>query len=161
MGAAAPLFCGGFSAMSAYRAGRPTGGDRVAVLGLGGLGHLALQVAVAMGHEVLAITNSTEKEKAAREQLPLQSIEVIRFGKANSGAPGEIRTPDLTLRRRSLYPAELRAHLIRITHFEARTRSKPFPSPGQSCAGFGMVESRGLRSTAAVPATPNVAECSI
>jgi hypothetical protein len=33
------------------------------------------------------------------------------------GAPGEIRTPDLTLRRRSLYPAELRAHFIRITHF--------------------------------------------
>src|SRR3954447_3215747 len=27
-----------------------------------------------------------------------------------AGAPGEIRTPDLTLRRRSLYPAELRAH---------------------------------------------------
>ena len=65
--AAAPLFCGGFSAMSAYRAARPTGGDRVAVLGVGGLGHLALQVAVAMGHEVLAITNSAEKEKAARD----------------------------------------------------------------------------------------------
>ena len=59
--AAAPLFCGGFSAMSAYRAARPTRGDRVAVLGLGGLGHLALQVAVAMGHEVLAITNSAGK----------------------------------------------------------------------------------------------------
>jgi D-arabinose 1-dehydrogenase-like Zn-dependent alcohol dehydrogenase len=63
---AAPLFCGGFSAMSAYRAARPAGGDRVAVLGLGGLGHLAVQVAAAMGHEVLVITNSAEKEKAAR-----------------------------------------------------------------------------------------------
>ena len=30
------------------------------------------------------------------------------------GAPGEIRTPDLTLRRRSLYPAELRARNLRI-----------------------------------------------
>ena len=38
--------------------------------------------------------------------------------KNRNGAPGEIRTPDLTLRRRSLYPAELRARLIRITHFE-------------------------------------------
>jgi D-arabinose 1-dehydrogenase-like Zn-dependent alcohol dehydrogenase len=65
--AAAPLFCSGFSAMSAYRAARPKAGDRVAVLGIGGLGHLALQVAAAMGHEVVAITNSAEKGKAARE----------------------------------------------------------------------------------------------
>jgi hypothetical protein len=34
-----------------------------------------------------------------------------------NGAPGEIRTPDLTLRRRSLYPAELRARPTRIPHF--------------------------------------------
>src|SRR2546427_12626242 len=31
------------------------------------------------------------------------------LGRLKYGAPGEIRTPDLTLRRRSLYPAELRA----------------------------------------------------
>jgi hypothetical protein len=31
-------------------------------------------------------------------------------GNGKYGAPGEIRTPDLTLRRRSLHPAELRAH---------------------------------------------------
>ena len=35
----------------------------------------------------------------------------------NYGAPGEIRTPDLTLRRRSLYPAELRARITSISHF--------------------------------------------
>ncbi len=40
---AAPLFCGGFSAMSAYRAARPQPGDRIAVIGIGGLGHLAIQ----------------------------------------------------------------------------------------------------------------------
>src|SRR5471032_967377 len=33
------------------------------------------------------------------------------------GAPDKIRTCGLTLRRRSLYPAELRARLIRIPHF--------------------------------------------
>ena len=32
-----------------------------------------------------------------------------------NGAPGEIRTPDLLLRRQSLYPAELRARLIRLS----------------------------------------------
>ena len=39
----------------------------------------------------------------------LHAATVIR-----DGAPGEIRTPDLTLRRRSLYPAELRARFNRI-----------------------------------------------
>src|SRR5208283_3782493 len=39
------------------------------------------------------------------------------YGMQRSGAPGEIRTPDLMLRRHSLYPAELRARSIRIAHF--------------------------------------------
>ncbi|HTS27722.1 MAG TPA: alcohol dehydrogenase catalytic domain-containing protein [Bryobacteraceae bacterium] len=65
--AAAPLFCGGFSAMSAYRAARPLAGERVAILGIGGLGHLALQIAKAMGHPVIAITNSADKQRDARE----------------------------------------------------------------------------------------------
>src|SRR5215469_470416 len=65
--AAAPLFCGGFSAMSAYRAAKPQPGERVAVIGIGGLGHLALQIAKSMGHSVIAITNSVEKQRDARE----------------------------------------------------------------------------------------------
>ncbi len=64
---AAPLFCSGFSAMSGYRASRPQRGDRIAVIGFGGLGHIALQIAKAMGHEVLAITNSPDKADDARK----------------------------------------------------------------------------------------------
>ncbi len=53
------------------------------------------------------------------------------------GAPGEIRTPDLMLRRHSLYPAELRAHFSRIAQFAAlspglrmrRSSSRPFAAP--------------------------------
>jgi D-arabinose 1-dehydrogenase-like Zn-dependent alcohol dehydrogenase len=63
---AAPLFCGGYSAMSAYRIARPIAGERVAVIGIGGLGHLAVQVAKSMGHEVVAITNSADKQPDAR-----------------------------------------------------------------------------------------------
>ena len=37
--------------------------------------------------------------------------------RSRNGAPGEIRTPDLMLRRHSLYPAELRARSNRIPHF--------------------------------------------
>jgi D-arabinose 1-dehydrogenase-like Zn-dependent alcohol dehydrogenase len=64
---AAPLFCGGFSAMSAYRSARPQGGDRIAIVGMGGLGHLALQVAKAFGHEVVMVTNSADKAGDARK----------------------------------------------------------------------------------------------
>jgi len=39
------------------------------------------------------------------------------MSKGKSGAPEKIRTSGLTLRRRSLYPAELRARLTRILHF--------------------------------------------
>ena len=64
---AAPLFCGGFSAMSAYRAAKPQPGDRIAIIGVGGLGHLALQVAKTMGHDVVAITNSPDKQQDAKD----------------------------------------------------------------------------------------------
>jgi D-arabinose 1-dehydrogenase-like Zn-dependent alcohol dehydrogenase len=64
---AAPLFCAGFTVMSGYRNANPQTGDRVAVLGLGGLGHLAVQFAAALGHEVIAVTNSDDKRALAKE----------------------------------------------------------------------------------------------
>ena len=42
-----------------------------------------------------------------------------------SGAPGEIRTPDLLLRRQSLYPAELRAHTDKLVYRAAGKPSMP------------------------------------
>jgi len=63
---AAPMFCAGFTVMSGYRNAAARAGDRVAVIGIGGLGHLALQVVKAMGHELVAITGTPGKEKEAR-----------------------------------------------------------------------------------------------
>lgn len=62
---AAPLFCGGYTVMSGYRAACPRPGERVAVLGIGGLGHLAIQIAKALGHEVIAVTANADKRKEA------------------------------------------------------------------------------------------------
>src|ERR1700722_16340943 len=42
--------------------------------------------------------------------MPLKEEMGREKAKRKSGAPGEIRTPDLLLRRQSLYPSELRAH---------------------------------------------------
>jgi alcohol dehydrogenase len=64
---AAPMFCAGYTVMSGYRNGQPRTGDRIAILGLGGLGHLALQVAKAMGHETIAVTGTAAKRAELRE----------------------------------------------------------------------------------------------
>jgi D-arabinose 1-dehydrogenase-like Zn-dependent alcohol dehydrogenase len=59
---AAPIFCAGYTVMSGLRNGDPKPGDRVAVLGVGGLGHLALQFSKAVGLETFAITGKAEKK---------------------------------------------------------------------------------------------------
>src|SRR5262245_25007025 len=63
---AAPIFCAGFTVMSGLRNAAPRPGDRVAVLGIGGLGHLAIQFAKALGLEVVAVTGSADKRDEAR-----------------------------------------------------------------------------------------------
>jgi len=64
---AAPIFCAGFTVMSGLRNAEPRPGDRVAVLGIGGLGHLAVQYARALGLEVIAVTGNPEKKAEARK----------------------------------------------------------------------------------------------
>lgn len=58
---AAPIFCAGYTVMSGLRNAEPKPGERVAVLGLGGLGHLALQFSRAVGLETWAITGQANK----------------------------------------------------------------------------------------------------
>ncbi|MEU3498982.1 alcohol dehydrogenase catalytic domain-containing protein [Kitasatospora cineracea] len=63
---AAPFGCAGVAAFNAVRrAGTPAGG-RVAVFGIGGLGHLAVQFAAALGYETVAVARGTDREEAAR-----------------------------------------------------------------------------------------------
>jgi uncharacterized zinc-type alcohol dehydrogenase-like protein len=62
---AAPLLCGGITVFTPLcRYARE--GSRVAVVGIGGLGHLGLRFAAAMGCEVTAISTRPDKEKEAR-----------------------------------------------------------------------------------------------
>jgi D-arabinose 1-dehydrogenase-like Zn-dependent alcohol dehydrogenase len=64
--AAAPIFCAGFTVMSGLRNASPRPGERVAVLGIGGLGHLAVQYAKALGLPVIAVTGTAGKEDEAK-----------------------------------------------------------------------------------------------
>ena len=71
--AAAPIFCAGYTVMSGLRNADPKPGERVAILGVGGLGHLALQLAKAVGLETLAITGQADK-KAELEALGADDV---------------------------------------------------------------------------------------
>lgn len=63
---AAPLLCGGITVYSPFREYEVKPKDRVAIVGVGGLGHLAVQFARAMGCEVTAISHNPNKEDEAR-----------------------------------------------------------------------------------------------
>jgi D-arabinose 1-dehydrogenase-like Zn-dependent alcohol dehydrogenase len=64
---AAPIFCAGYTVMSGLRNASPRPGERVAVLGVGGLGHLAVQLAKAIGLETFALTGQADKRTELRE----------------------------------------------------------------------------------------------
>lgn len=63
---AAPLLCAGITTWSPLRHWKVGPGSRVAVVGLGGLGHMALKLAKALGAEVTLFTRSKGKEADAR-----------------------------------------------------------------------------------------------
>ena len=62
---AAPLLCAGITTWSPLRDYGVKAGDRVAVVGLGGLGHMAVKLAAAMGAEVTVLSTSESKREAA------------------------------------------------------------------------------------------------
>lgn len=64
---AAPMGCAGVTTYNALRSTAAVAGDRVAVLGLGGLGHLGVQWARAMGFETIAIARGASKAEDAKE----------------------------------------------------------------------------------------------
>jgi uncharacterized zinc-type alcohol dehydrogenase-like protein len=86
---AAPLMCAGvtvYAPLARYGAAK---GLRVGVLGIGGLGHLALQFAHKMGAEVVALSSTPEKAGEARELGADQFIE--------TGDPANLRKERRTL----------------------------------------------------------------
>ncbi|AVH54778.1 MULTISPECIES: alcohol dehydrogenase [Streptomyces] len=64
---AAPLACAGVTTYNGLRRSSARPDDLVAVLGIGGLGHLAVRYAVAMGFETVAIARGSDKEDFARQ----------------------------------------------------------------------------------------------
>lgn len=68
----APLLCAGITTYSPLRQWKIKAGDKVGVMGLGGLGHMAVKIAAAMGAEVTVLSTSDRKKADA-----------LRFGAKN------------------------------------------------------------------------------
>jgi alcohol dehydrogenase len=82
---AAPIFCAGYTVYGGLRWADPKPHERVAVLGIGGLGHLAVQYAKAAGFETIAVSHSPDKDKMVRD---LGADEIVRDGKSLAEAGG-------------------------------------------------------------------------
>ncbi len=63
---AGPLMCAGVTTFNSLRNSGARPGDLVAILGVGGLGHLAIQFAAKMGFRTVAIARGSDKEQLAR-----------------------------------------------------------------------------------------------
>jgi alcohol dehydrogenase len=77
---AAPMGCAGVTTYHALRSTKAVSGDRVAVLGLGGLGHLGVQFARAMGFETIAIARRRRQggRRAPVRRTPLHRLHRCR-----------------------------------------------------------------------------------
>ncbi|MBV8841996.1 MAG: alcohol dehydrogenase catalytic domain-containing protein [Bryobacterales bacterium] len=71
----APLMCAGVTTYNCLRNSGARPGEVVAVLGLGGLGHLGVQFAAKMGYKTIAIARGRDKEALARKLGALQYID--------------------------------------------------------------------------------------
>lgn len=67
LAATAPLLCAGITTYSPLKHWKVGKGHKLAVLGLGGLGHMAVKFGVAFGAEVTVLSTSASKEQAAKD----------------------------------------------------------------------------------------------
>jgi len=78
---AGPLLCGGITVYSALRYAGMTSGQEIGIIGIGGLGHMAVQFAHRLGNRVTVFTTSEDKAAFAKE---LGADETIVVGRGES-----------------------------------------------------------------------------
>ncbi|HEY6884610.1 MAG TPA: alcohol dehydrogenase [Nitrososphaeraceae archaeon] len=92
---AAPLMCAGITTYNALRNSGARVGDIVAILGIGGLGHLGIQFAARMSFKTIAIGRGKDKEEMVKKLGAIHYIdsqsqnvveELVKFGNSNSSS---------------------------------------------------------------------------
>jgi alcohol dehydrogenase len=77
--------CAGVTTFNSLRNSSAQPGDLVAVLGVGGLGHLGIQFAAKMGFKTVAIARGKDKEPLSRK------LGASRYRQSNDRGPGRSR----------------------------------------------------------------------
>jgi alcohol dehydrogenase, propanol-preferring len=81
---AGPLLCAGVTTYNALRNSAARPGDTVAVQGIGGLGHLAIQFAARMGFRTVAVSRGADKEELARALGAHEYVDTNRVSAAEA-----------------------------------------------------------------------------
>ena len=126
LSAAAPLLCAGITTYSPLRQWKCGAGTRVGVVGLGGLGHMAVKIAAAMGAEVTMLSRSKGKEADAK-RLGAHAFELTSAPDAFQKLAGRF---DLLIDTISV-PHDLDAHLgmLRTEGAMVMVGVPPAPAP--------------------------------
>lgn len=91
---ATPFCCAGLTTYAGLLNGGIAPGKRAAIVGIGGLGHLAIPIAKALGAEVIAVTSSADKHDLARE---LGADHVVTGGEGAGEAIAALGGADVVL----------------------------------------------------------------
>jgi uncharacterized zinc-type alcohol dehydrogenase-like protein len=135
--AAAPLLCAGITTYSPLRHWKVGPGQRVGVVGLGGLGHMGVKLAKAMGATVVVFTTSTSKIEDAK-RLGADEVVISRDAEAMAAEAGKF---DFILNTVAA-PHDLDPFIAALKRDGTMTLvgapSEPHPSPGV----MGMIMKR-------------------
>ena len=127
LAAVAPLLCAGITTYSPLRHWKVGPGHKVGIVGLGGLGHMGIKLAHAMGAHVVAFTTSDQARR--REGLGADEVVVSRNAGRDGSACEELRLHPQH-RRRAARPRRLHALLKRDgTMALVGAPATPHPSP--------------------------------
>jgi len=93
---AAPLLCAGITTWSPLRQWKVARGQKVGIVGLGGLGHMGIKLAHALGAEVVLFTTSPNKRDDAKRlgahDVVVSDIEIIRIQDINAAYERMLRS---------------------------------------------------------------------
>jgi D-arabinose 1-dehydrogenase-like Zn-dependent alcohol dehydrogenase len=133
---AAPLLCAGVTTYNSLRHAGALAGDVVAILGVGGLGHLGVQFAAKMGFTTVAIARGRDKEKLARD---LGAVDYIDSASedvaARLQAHGGARVVVATVTNADAMAATIGGLAIDGTLLILGAAMEPLPVPGLALIG--------------------------
>jgi len=136
----APLLCAGATVFDAIKGANLRPGSTVAVQGLGGLGHMAVQFARKMGYRVIAISRGSEKEASvrrlgAREDIDATTVDV-------GDALAKLGPADLVLT--TAMDTAAMTPLIKGIAIYGKLLILSFPQPGTMTVDANVLLMRGI-----------------